>query len=435
MSDLFAGYAEVDYTPEPGQWLQGQHFSRKAERTRDPLMAIAAAFRSGDETVVLVSTDMCFFPSSLAIEAQRRFEERTSVPARRLLVHATHSHVAPYSITDCFGEADPAFLDSLCQAVVQAAQLALARLEPVSVFAGEGSLDYLGWNRRAMFSDGTSAMHGKANRADFVGSEGPRDPTLGVMFTRGESGHITGAIVNFANHPNSVECELYYSADIPGEVRRLLKQMLGRDVTVLYLTGAAGNVTPLILEPFTPEQPWMGEEGLWRSGLVIAGEAAKAIASTVDPVREPVMRVEQAALSIPMRPFPKPGERNYPGMVSEESARYYREQEADWARRIREESPVEVRVNVVRIGDAAICTNPAELFVEYGLQIRDASPARVNIISELCDGYVGYVPTRLAFSRGGYETWPARSSKLIPDAGEQIVRTTAELLAKAFDGR
>lgn len=433
MNTLLAGYAEVDFTPAPGQALQGQHFARVGKTTRDPLMAVAAAYASGDEVVVIVAVDMCFFPTPLATRTQQEFERRTGLPAARLLVHATHSHVAPYSMDNYWGKADPAFLDSLCEAVLDATQAAVSRLKPVSAFAGAGWAEYLGWNRRAMFADGTSQMHGKANRPDFVGSEGPRDGVLSVLFTRNTAGGITGAIVNLACHPNSVECENYYSADIPGEVRRLLKLWLGQDVVIVYLTGAAGNVTPLILEPYTPVQPWMGEEGLLRSGMVLAGEAAKVIAATTEPMRSQVVKAQREVLRIPIRPYPPPGHINYPQKVTEESAEHYKRQEADWPRFMREESPAEVRVNAVRIGDAAICTNPGELFVEFGLRIRELSSAPVNIISELTDGHVGYIPTLLAFSRGGYETWPSYTSKLVPEAGDRIVESTCRLLGNIFE--
>jgi len=87
-------------------------------------------------------------------------------------------------------------------------------------------------------------------------------------------------------------------------------------------------------------------------------------------------------------------------------------------------------VNVIRIGDAVICTNPAELFVEFGLEIRRHSPARVTFVAELTDGYCGYVPTLKAFSRGGYETWPAPTSQLATCAGKQIVTATRRLLTE-----
>ena len=91
-----------------------------------------------------------------------------------------------------------------------------------------------------------------------------------------------------------------------------------------------------------------------------------------------------------------------------------------------------VRINVVRLGDVAICTNPAELFVEFGLEMRELSPARVTIIAQLMDGYVGYIPTNKAFERGGYETWTAITSQLVQGTGEKIVETTQRLMAAAW---
>ena len=54
------------------------------------------------------------------------------------------------------------------------------------------------------------------------------------------------------------------------------------------------------------------------------------------------------------------------------------------------------------------------------------------MIAELTGGYVGYVPSPLAFTRGGYETWPAPSSKLAASAFEEIERATREMLTAAF---
>jgi hypothetical protein len=284
-----------------------------------------------------------------------------------------------------------------------------------------------------MYEDGSSVMHGKANRPGFISSEKTRDPNFSVLFARNAQGRITGVIVNYGTHPNCVENEHYYSADLPGEIRRLLKLMLGPETVVVYLTGAAGNVAPIIMEPFTSVQPWMGEEGLTRAGLCLAGEAAAIMATAVDPIQDPCLRFEHAALRIPLRPFPKKGERCYPSFWTDESKAYYEGEEADWPRRMREESPVEVRVNVVRIGDTVTCANPAEIFSEFALAIREASPARVTLISELTDGYVGYIPTPLAFTRGGYETWPCQTSKLSPEAGDRVVEATRGLLERAFD--
>ena len=428
MCDFLAGFAEVDFTPAPGLTVAGQHHTRVAERARDPLMANAVAMRHGDETVVFVSNDICLILSDFVVTVQQRFEERTGLPAEKLLIHATHSHVAPTTIPNFWGEVDPAFMDSFRESIVSAAELAIERLQPVTAFSGSAQLDRLNWNRRSMYDDGSSAMHGSADKPGWLGTEGARDPNLSVIFFRDAEGKVIGVIPNFGTHPNCVENGCYYSADIPGEVRRLLKAMLGGDTGVVYLTGAAGNVAPIIREPGRTEQPWMGEEGLSRSGLYFAGEIGKIIATEIEPIDSPELTVRHAALRIPIRPYPPEGDRCYPNSWSGESETFYRECEADWPRKVREESPVEVRVNVVRIGDTVICTNPGEIFSEFALQIREATGARVTLISQLTDGFCGYIPTPAAFTRGGYETWPCSTSKLSADGGGMIVEATKDLL-------
>ena len=67
-----------------------------------------------------------------------------------------------------------------------------------------------------------------------------------------------------------------------------------------------------------------------------------------------------------------------------------------------------------------------------GLAIKEASPACVTLVSELTDGYCGYVAIRDAYSRGGYSAVPVYSCKLDEGAGEAIVEGTKNLLAAAF---
>ncbi len=429
MSEFLAGFAEVDYTPAPGLAVIGQHFERIAEYARDPLLANAVAMRSGDETVVVVSNDICMIPLDLVTGTQQAFAERTGLPAERLLLHATHSHVAPATIDAFWGSVDPAFMASFRESILRAAQQAIGRLEPVTAYSGSTQLEHLNWNRMSMYDDGTSVMHGSADKPGWLGTEGARDPNLSVLFFRNAEDKTVGLLANFGTHPNCVECGCYYSADIPGEVRRLLKAMLGADTGVLYLTGAAGNVAPIIREPGRTEQPWMGEEGLHRSGLYLTGGISKVMAEAIKPIESPDLAFAHKVLQIPIRPYPAKGDICRPQWGGE-SVDFYERCEADWPRMMREESPVEVRVNVVRVGDTVLCTSPAELYSEFALEIREALPSRVTLIGELTDGFCGYVPTPTAFTRGGYTTWACITSKLSPDAGGMIVEATKELFAQ-----
>ena len=89
-------------------------------------------------------------------------------------------------------------------------------------------------------------------------------------------------------------------------------------------------------------------------------------------------------------------------------------------------------IQAFRIGDTALVTLMGEPFVEAQLRIKLESPAPYTFVAHFCNGYVGYVPTLDAFSRGGYETRTANWSKLQPEALETIVNSAIELLEKLF---
>ena len=254
---------------------------------------------------------------------------------------------------------------------------------------------------------------------------------MGVIFAKRSDGSAKAVISSFSTHPNSMEGESYYSADVPGAVRQVLRAVLGEGTSVLYLTGAAGNTAPSVMENNPKSvQPWRGEAGWRRSGQYLGAEILKTMAASVAPMEAPALRLAQGTLPVPIRPWP---DDFTPGKWEPSSwANYYVRSHQAWPRMLKEESPVPVHLNVLRLGDAAVCTNPAEFFVELGLAIKKDSPARVTLISQLTDGYCGYVPTRDAFRRGGYCTMPAPSSKLAEDAGDRMVAETRRLLGQAF---
>lgn len=428
-STFEAGFASVEYTPAPGLKLQGQMTERIATETRDPLSANVMALRQDDLTVVLATLDVCTLHETFVRETQQLFAKRYNLPAAHLLIHATHTHVAP-AIHDLIGEGEtnPAFVSRVQEKLLEAVAAAIKNLEPVQLFTGCGNMENMGWNRRAVFEDGSAKMYGHSEMPGFVELEGPRDPQLPVLFARNNTGKITGVLVNFASHPNSIEGEKRYSADFPGEARRLISGALD-GAKVLYLTGAAGNTAPSILDPVVNPQPWRGEEGLIRSGQYLAGEALKTIAETIEPMANPLLKLQQTTLQIPLKPWPEENDAWYPH-TSGAAEIYYERSKKEWPQLIQDPSLNNVNLNVLQMGDAILCTNPAELFVEFGLEIKKHSPAKSTFISELTDGYVGYVPTAKAFAGGGYETWPAPSSRLAQGAGEQIVEATKVLLGK-----
>ncbi len=420
------GTAWEDITPDRPIHIAGQLHARMGEYTHDPLTVNAAAFECVGTRVVLVSCDLLFLTDAFTESVKAECEQ--VYPSASVIIACTHTHLAPCTTVGLPGSIDQHYMETLREKLVAVIGQSLDDLEEAQVYAGEGWLDELGFNRRGLHGDGLCDMYYGCWNEDFAGLEGPRDGALPVIFARRMDCTLKLVIPSFATHPNSMEGESYYSADIVGSVRAFLRHNLGEDLVVVYLTGAGGNTSPWDIEHDKEmARHWYGEEGWKRCGTYIGSEILKVVASTRTPLHD-VLALEQTAVDIPIRPYPS----DFDPETMPWGKEYFGQAKADWPCMLREESPASLRLNVLRVGDAAICTNPGELYVEHGLAIRKKSPARVTLISELSDGYAGYVPTASAFKRGGYSTWPADTSKLAEDAGDTIVRVTRELLDKAF---
>jgi hypothetical protein len=74
-------------------------------------------------------------------------------------------------------------------------------------------------------------------------------------------------------------------------------------------------------------------------------------------------------------------------------------------------------------------SNPAELFVEYGLEMRRRSRFPVTMPVAYANGDVGYVPTEEALGPGGagYQTRLTSLTNLVRSVGRQMTDTCVEL--------
>lgn len=427
---MLVGTAWEEITPVEPIPLLGQQHARLGEYTHDPLTVNAVVFADTKQRVAVVSVDVCLLPEDLVRTLQRACALTSDIAAESVIITATHTHTAPSAVDDPVAVANPTFLARLEVAIAQSVQQAIDTLEECTLFAGTGVLDHLGWNRRGMRRNGSCQMYWGSWQADFVGLEGPRDGEVGVVVARKPDGQIKVVMSSFATHPTCVESEHFYSADLPGEVRRVLRAVLGPEVGVVYLTGTAGNTSPIIMEDNPNHvQPWRGEAGLVRAGAYLGGEILKVVAAQVQPIAEPILRHEHQGITIPMREWDTWADLS---VIPENQLAFVERSRKDWPRLMREDNPVPTHVHVVRLGDVALCCNPAELFVEFGLAIKQRSPARVTLLAELTDGYIGYVPTPEAIRHGGYSALASSNTRLVADAGWIIVDQTETLLRQAF---
>lgn len=437
------GTAQLDITPSRPLPICGQLRPRLGEHAHDPLTANAVVFEDLDATTpttaaprrraAVVSCDVLALPDALVRAAQQRCQRQHDIDAHAVIVAATHTHLAPCTVDYIVGTPDPAYMRRLEDAIVAVVGQAIADLEPAVLYAASGQVPDIAYNRRGVRKDGTAEIYHGSWNSDFSHVEGPRDGQVPVIFARRRDGRIKAILAGLAVHPNCMEDEHFYSADLPGAVRAHVRQTLGReDVGIAYLTGAAGNTAPTQLDDNPKmELPWRGEAGWRRAGQRLGDEILRVIQQTRQPMEDPRLRLAQTTIDVPLRPWP--AEFDPRALANPRERDFYGRAQAQWPRMMRQENPAAVRLSVLRLGDAAICFNPAEPYVELGLAIKQRSPARrLTMIAELADGYCGYIPRRDAFARGGYCTMPAPTSKLALDADRRLVSATVQLLTRCF---
>ena len=95
-------------------------------------------------------------------------------------------------------------------------------------------------------------------------------------------------------------------------------------------------------------------------------------------------------------------------------------------------STIDIEVHAVRLGDTVFVTNPFELFLDYGNQIRARSAAAQTFIAQLTNGACSYLPTEKAERAGHYSAYI--SSGLVDHtAGELLVSATLDMINDLFE--
>ncbi|MCU0963312.1 MAG: hypothetical protein MUF48_24735, partial [Pirellulaceae bacterium] len=86
----------------------------------------------------------------------------------------------------------------------------------------------------------------------------------------------------------------------------------------------------------------------------------------------------------------------------------------------------DTEIHVLRLGDVAIGTNPFELFLDFGLQMKTRSKALQTFVVQLVGG-AGYLATEKAVRGGGYSA-VVQSTQVGPEGGQMLADRTVQLI-------
>ena len=93
---------------------------------------------------------------------------------------------------------------------------------------------------------------------------------------------------------------------------------------------------------------------------------------------------------------------------------------------------METEVHIIRLGDVAFATNPFELFLDYGNQIKARANCEQTFLVQLANGTEGYLPTAKAEANGHYSAFIG-SGQVGHAGGEQLVRETLQNIREMFE--
>ncbi len=414
-----AGFGEVDITPPKGTPRQGWNSKLVGDGAIDPLFARAAVFASGDSPpVALIGLDVALISAADTLAIRTKIEQTHGLKGDRVMVAATHNHSGPAMIDEALPR-DERYIRSMIDACAEAVGRALKASEDAEMAAGTAFEFDVATNRRIRMRDGTSRTHGRFDDPAALGFEGPIDPEVGVLAFRNRDGRILGVVVNFACHPTHHGGDSIFSAGYPGAVAKELKDK-GIPVT-LFLQGAAGNIAY--------DEPRGGPTKTMEvMGKMLADDAMKALggAKWATPA---TVSVASKTLKIPYRAVTEADiQGTRPGTQRFGEAGYYDRKIPPLVAMIREKKEAEAEVQVIRLGDVALASQPSESFVELGLRIKEATwPTRTFVVGYAI-GMLGYLPHEEAFARGGYECTFGPPSAMAPEAGRLLADAVIGLI-------
>ena len=433
---LISGAASVEITPKDSQFLYGYpHVERHSTGVHDPLMSSALYLSDGQTQVLFVANDIIYVPKSSARRIRDRIAQRTSVPARNVMITATHTHSGPITVRGVSGEADPvvppadpAYVQYMEEQIVEAATRACQGARPAKLGLAMADATGIGTNRRD--------------------PSGPADLNVPVLLVRSADGDENLAMMLVVcMHPTVLhEDSKLVSADFPGMAGQYLRaNAVGEDCVVLHHTGPAGNQSPRhVTKANTFEEAVrLGE---------ILGRAVEKVIPEIRFGSDIELACLREEIDLPRKTFPpvEQAQEKLDGAVrrlehlrqSAAPRQEVRTAECDWfgaeetltlakaavdgRLEAAYEACLPAEIQIIRVGPWSFVGWSGEVFIEYPLAVK--AECENTFVISLANGELeGYIVTPQAAAEGGYE---ASNALFAPESGSRLVEETLEMLGK-----
>ena len=441
---ILIGIAEVDYTPSVGLDLVGNYRGDDyaSRGIHDPLYAraIVASDANGEKAAIL-SLDICNIGKDAVNMMREYISSEIDINPANIMIHATHTHSGPKSDLDAPEAKD--YLKKAASAVIEAYN----NMKPTVISSGRTEEHEASYVRRVKFDDGTTHMTWEdPDPKRVVEQLGSKDPEM-ITLSFEQDGKTVGAIVNFGCHAtNLTGSNWLYSADFPGYIAATLKEEKGEDFIPMFLNGCCGNITQIDYNRgFISTYEECERHGTLLGNSALIAMKDESVVSTNN--------VKVSKLMVPVKRMSISDDQI--AWANEVMAKVEREgmppiqqdgiPDATYAMRwieMHENQDIvdSLEVMVIGMGDLAFVGLPGEMFAEFGVMIKDASPYKNTVVMGLTNDARAYFPTKEAFTEGpegftpmitGYETTPGTTRYEI-GAGEKLTASAIDQLKSIF---
>lgn len=461
-ADLYVGTGRVDITPDKICGLAGQWKPRFTKSSLYPLELNITLLESREKDQILDSALIVSMDTACVFAPMFRAMQDTvkkTVPnfdPNKLMVCATHTHSAPYLSVIPAEQIPkgmeimngPEYVEFVAKRFETALGQVLKTRQKAQYSYGLGHA-VVALNRRAVYADGTAVMYGKTNRPDFRAVEGFEDHDVHSIFFWNMKNEPIAMFVSVACPSQEEEGNKQASSDFWGPVKRDLRQKFGKDIPVVTMCGAAGDMSPHLRYQQQAEYRMDRLRGLNRLEE-IARRIVVAVDDTYNVVEKdkqtsPILKHKRIWLDLPERKVTKDEyescKRQYESLLKSDPAngqiRWNKRIMARYEKLSKNPNPVfRVPVNVLRLGDTAICTNQFELYTDFATQIKAQSPAVETIVVQLTNAVLdptdhmtggSYLPSARAAQHGGYGAI-VQSNTIGPEGGQILVEETLKTI-------
>ncbi len=453
-----AGFAERDITPDIGMEAPGNYGKSYHRTFHDRCKARAVVFDDGKKRVALVGLDLLFVTRHVVQQARAEIFKRCGIQPDAIMIGASHSHSSgPIGMSEPgdFDDAsplvkdlvnnksivsDPGFIQYLTEQIVQAVVLADAGRVDAKLAVGSGHEDKVSFNRRLRMKNGLSYSHPGVGNPDIIDYAGPIDPEVGTVGVWDLKDNLLGMVVNFACHNTTNPGGI--SANWVGSMEQTLRGATGNAaLPVVFMQGACGDITQV--DNLAKFQNPSAEDWWELVGGRVGAEAYKTLLLVKRGAGSDIpLDTRQKVWNVKRR-IPTPEKVKHALELVKQGPEKAGAVEWTFAKEtvvldalIKARPEAEVEVQAIQVGPMVFVSDPAEYFVQYGLDIKKGSKFPFTFVVELANGIVGYVPTEEALgpNGGGYETRLTSYSNLEVSAGRQFADTGIELANQMTPG-